>query len=127
MWLLARFALLAALVLIVLTQNPQPWPMQNPYAHSYDALRLDSPDFIIMGLAVFVLVFVFMTGLRWLQLSGNGVTDAGLEHLTGLYSLSELYVYHTAVTQSGVASLKAALPGCTIFVDEPIPGRSDAR
>lgn len=58
--------LLGALVLLFLSQNPQAWPLQNPYDHSYDALALDSPNFILTGLAVLVFMFVFMTGLRWL-------------------------------------------------------------
>jgi hypothetical protein len=42
------------------------------------------------------------------------VTDAGLEHLAGLKNLAELHLKGTAVTDKGVAKLKAALPKCSI-------------
>ena len=42
------------------------------------------------------------------------VTDAGLEYLTGLKNLELLTLPGTAVTDKGVAKLKAALPKCNI-------------
>ena len=42
------------------------------------------------------------------------MTDAGLEHLAGLKNLGVLRLGGTAVTDSGVAWLKAALPRCNI-------------
>jgi hypothetical protein len=42
------------------------------------------------------------------------VTDAGLEHLAGLKNLAQLNLKGTAVTDQGIAKLKAALPNCNI-------------
>ena len=42
------------------------------------------------------------------------VTDAGLQHLTGLKNLRRLGVSATKVTDKGVEELQRALPQCTI-------------
>jgi hypothetical protein len=49
-----------------------------------------------------------------LELDRTQVTDAGLEHRAGLKNLSQLHLTGTAVTDKGVAKLKAALPKCNI-------------
>jgi hypothetical protein len=41
------------------------------------------------------------------------VGDAGLVHLTGLVNLQDLYLGKTTVSDSGVATLRLALPQCT--------------
>ena len=56
-----------------------------------------------------------MLSLRVLELHRTRVTDAGLEHLAGLKNLAQLTLGGTAVTDKGVATLKAALPRCNII------------
>ena len=41
------------------------------------------------------------------------VSDAGLEHLRGLTKLRTLFLWNTAVTETGVVRLKDAMPACT--------------
>jgi len=55
--------------------------------------------------------------LESLVLSGNAITDADLEHLKSLKSLTNIYLEETKVTQQGVAVLKEALPNCMIESD----------
>ena len=38
------------------------------------------------------------------------MTDAGLKHLEGLKKLRRVYLWQAAVTDAGVAALKAAIP-----------------
>jgi hypothetical protein len=52
--------------------------------------------------------------LESLDLSQTAVTDAGLEHVMALTSLTELRIRETEITDAGVASLREALPNCTI-------------
>jgi len=42
------------------------------------------------------------------------VTNAGLEHLKGMTSLTPLYLFQTKVTDAGVKKLQQALPKCKI-------------
>ena len=52
-----------------------------------------------------------MQDLRVLHLYDNhGVTDAGLEHLTGLKKLVFVHVTGTQVTPEGIAKLRRSLP-----------------
>ena len=44
--------------------------------------------------------------LTRLQVSGRQITDAGLEHLSGLTPLRELYLQNTQVTDAGLSHLK---------------------
>ncbi len=50
-----------------------------------------------------------------LNLEGTQITDAGLEHLTGLTKLETLWLDDTQVTDTGVAELKKVLPKCSIY------------
>ena len=50
-----------------------------------------------------------------LDLSRTQVSDAGLEHLKGLTSLTALDLSGTQVTDEGVEALKAAIPGLRVF------------
>jgi hypothetical protein len=43
------------------------------------------------------------------------VSDAGLEHLKGLPSLTELDLRETQVSDAGVEALKAAIPGLRVY------------
>jgi len=52
--------------------------------------------------------------LRYLNLYGTAIGDAGLEQLTGLKSLRNLYVWQTKVTDEGIKKLKQALPSVNI-------------
>jgi hypothetical protein len=45
-----------------------------------------------------------------LRLAYSGISDAGLEHLTGLTSLSALDLRGTKVTEAGMIELRKALP-----------------
>ena len=49
-----------------------------------------------------------------LDLSDTQITDAGLQHLTGLIQLQYLYLKRTKVTDEGVKKLQQALPNCQI-------------
>jgi len=44
--------------------------------------------------------------LRWLDLAGTAVTDAGLTPIAGMQSLMRLHLERTAVTDAGIARLK---------------------
>ena len=44
--------------------------------------------------------------IRWLDLSGTGITDSGLVHLTAMPHLERLQLDRTAITDAGLASLK---------------------
>ena len=54
-----------------------------------------------------------------LNLGSTQITDAGLEHLKGLTSLTTLYLANTKITDAGLAErlaeIKAALPNCVIY------------
>jgi hypothetical protein len=53
--------------------------------------------------------------LRDLDLSGTGLTDAGLKYLKGLTSLKMLFIEDMQVTLPGLQRLKEALPNVLIF------------
>jgi hypothetical protein len=55
-----------------------------------------------------------MLPLQMLDLSGTLVGDGGLEQLKGLKSLRALNLASSKVTASGAATMKQALPDCTI-------------
>jgi internalin A len=53
------------------------------------------------------------TGLkdvRYINLAGSRVTDAGLRELEGMTSLVEVFLEKTKVTDEGISNLKKALP-----------------
>jgi len=50
----------------------------------------------------------------WLDLSNSRVSDAGLQHLTGLTNLERLDLRSSKVTAEGVKRLQNALPNCKI-------------
>jgi len=54
------------------------------------------------------------------------VTDAGVEHLVGLTSLEEMYLFETSVTREGRKRLQDALPFCRIEYDTDL-ARSQLR
>jgi hypothetical protein len=56
----------------------------------------------------------FLRDLQVLWLSRCSITDESVAVLSGLSSLRELNVSHTGVTSSGLARLRAALPGCRL-------------
>jgi len=56
-----------------------------------------------------------LTELKSLDLSGTGVTDAGLEIVKGLASLQSLDLNGTKVTKAAVAELKKSRPSLTVF------------
>jgi hypothetical protein len=55
--------------------------------------------------------------LRELRLNMAKVSDAGIAELKAMPGLKVLNLYHTLVTEKGLAELKAALPGCGIIFD----------
>jgi hypothetical protein len=55
-----------------------------------------------------------LRNLKTLILSDTKITNAGLEHLKGLTNLGKLLVDYTEVTHEGVATLQKALPKCQI-------------
>src|SRR5439155_26206044 len=52
--------------------------------------------------------------LTYLNLGGNGISDAGLESLVASKSLTTLEIHGTKVTEAGAYKLHAALPNCRI-------------
>ncbi|PHS06121.1 MAG: hypothetical protein COA78_14620 [Blastopirellula sp.] len=56
-----------------------------------------------------------MTSLTFLMLNNTQVTDSGLEHLKGLTSLNILYLQRTQITDVGLSELQAALPKCIVL------------
>jgi hypothetical protein len=65
-----------------------------------------------------------LAGLRFLDLSGTTVGDAGLAHLRGLSGLTDLFLEGTKVGDAGLARL-GGLPASDIC-DSAIP-RSETR
>jgi len=55
-----------------------------------------------------------LTKLKCLSISNPEVTDEGLECLKGLASLETLNLTGTSVTNEGVEKLQESLPDCTI-------------
>jgi hypothetical protein len=45
------------------------------------------------------------------------ISDAGLEHIKELTTLTELHLKDTRVTAAGVAALQLALPNCKVEWD----------
>jgi internalin A len=56
-----------------------------------------------------------MSSLIHLSLFGTQITDEGLSNLYGLKNLTALDMRHTALTATGIAQLRAALPDCKII------------
>ena len=56
-----------------------------------------------------------MTKLKWLDLKGANVTDAGLECLKCLTKLKALGLEGTNFTDKGVKKFQQALPNCEIL------------
>ena len=54
--------------------------------------------------------------LRWLNLNGCRVTDDCIRDVIRIPKLETLFIENTEITKKGAASLKKALPGCSIFV-----------
>jgi hypothetical protein len=48
------------------------------------------------------------------KVSGDNLTDGGLEHLKGLTNLQKMSFSNTGVTDEGVKNLQQALPNCKI-------------
>lgn len=55
--------------------------------------------------------------LTYLNLTGTSISDAGIDHLKTLRKLKRLDLTATNVTAEGVASIRQALPSCTIVSD----------
>jgi hypothetical protein len=56
--------------------------------------------------------------IKFLNLGGTQVTDAGIVQLKELTSLKTLRILDTQVTDAGVEDLKKALPQCDIISSE---------
>lgn len=56
-----------------------------------------------------------LTSLTSLKLDYTKITDAGLVHLKGLTKLQFLSLSGTKITDAGVAELEKALPNCIIY------------
>ena len=56
-----------------------------------------------------------LASLTELSLDETQITDAGLVHLKGLTSLTTLGLGGPQITDAGLAEIKAALPNCTIY------------
>lgn len=61
----------------------------------------------------------FMPDMEQLDLVKIPVTDKGLQQLSRLRQLKDLYIFETQVTDKGIASLQRALPGLTIKQEQP--------
>ena len=48
-------------------------------------------------------------------LSGTRITDAGLNHLSGLTNMKRLGLFGTRVTETGVDAFRRAHPDCRVF------------
>jgi hypothetical protein len=59
-----------------------------------------------------------MTQLRILLISCTEVSDAGLEYLRELSTLTDLDVVGTQVTYEGIQEFKSAHPECLVATDE---------
>ncbi len=55
-----------------------------------------------------------LTELDHLHLPTRGVTDAGVDTLVQLGSLTRLNVQYTQITAAGLARLRAGLPSCDV-------------
>ncbi|HQU45692.1 MAG TPA: hypothetical protein PK867_22955 [Pirellulales bacterium] len=66
-----------------------------------------------------------LTRIEELYLDGTEITDDGLRHLHGLTNLKHLDVTNTQVTAAGIAELQAALPNCQVIHDPPPPAAGE--
>jgi hypothetical protein len=62
-----------------------------------------------------------LPNLESLCLDGSPISDAGLQHLYPLKTLTRVSLSNTQVTQKGVDDLKHALPAATIRWSPPTP------
>lgn len=62
--------------------------------------------------------------LETITLNSVNITDAGLEHLSGLKILRTVTVINSRVTEAGLNKLKEALPGCRVSTTPLGPGSS---
>jgi flagellar capping protein FliD len=63
-----------------------------------------------------------LQNLRYLNLYGTGVTDAGLAHLHGLAKLRKLYLWQTSVSYDVAMALQEKIPGLKVDLgfDHPV-------
>jgi hypothetical protein len=55
-----------------------------------------------------------LSELKYLDLAGAPITDAGLAHLKGLKNLRHVNLANTGVTEKGIEDLRRALPDASI-------------
>ncbi len=65
-----------------------------------------------------------MSSLRYLNLQGNPISDAGLVHLRKLTNLKELDLWRCGTSEKAENAIRAALPTCSVrgSAGWPIPG-----
>ena len=68
-----------------------------------------------------------LASLAYLNLAGNPITDADLEHLKSLRNLLYIDISGANVTKDGVASLMKALPNCEIESNFSFPTKGQAQ
>ena len=56
-----------------------------------------------------------MEELTYIKLVGTKVTDKGLESLSSIKSLEEVYLWNSKVSEKGVENLRNALPEVKII------------
>ena len=88
-------------------------PITDEHRRRIDSIHLSFSSVTDAGLAH----LAGLTSLTQLYLADTQVTDAGLSHLAGLTSLTKLYLARTQVTDAGVAKLREALSRCRIEWD----------
>jgi hypothetical protein len=89
-------------------------------------VRLDLRRTAITDKGVVALVKANPKSLRWLNLYGTGVTDAGLDALE-LPGLLNLHVWQTKVTEKGIQRLRVRAPKCKVHWKLELPGAERPR